>query len=78
MSIAFVCFGFIFPLHTASAITFYGCNGIGGCLCPISSKIMLVYTALRAMMYSADISDSVADVMTCFIVCAMLRTVPLF
>ena len=30
MSVAFVCFGCIFPLHTASAIALSVSNGIGG------------------------------------------------
>ena len=78
MSIDFVRFGCILPLHTASAITLSVCNGVGGCLCPIYSSIILMYTALRAMMYSAASSASVADVMTCLIMWAMLRIAPLF
>ena len=76
MSIAFVCFGCIFPLHTASDIALSVCNGVGGCLCPISSKIILIYTASRAQ--SAASSDSSAGVMARLIICAMLRIVPLF
>ena len=78
MSIAFVCFGCIFLLQTAYAIMLSVCNGVGGCLCPISSKIILMYTASRAMMYSAASSASVADVMTCLIMCVMLKIAPLF
>ena len=78
MSIALVRFGCIFPLHTASAMALYVCNGVGGCLCPIYSNIILVYTASRAMMYSAASSASVADVMTCLIMCVMLKIAPLF
>ena len=52
-SMAFVCFGCIYPLHTASAMELSVCNGVGGCLCPIYSKILLMYKALHAMMYSA-------------------------
>ena len=78
MSISFVRFGCIFLLHTASVIEFFVCNGVGGCLCPISSKIILMYTASCAMMYSAASSASVADVMMCLIMCVMLRIAPLF
>ena len=35
-------------------------------------------TALRAMMYSAAISDSVGVVMSCLIIWAMLRMATLF
>ena len=78
MSIAFVCFGFIFMLYIASAMELYVCNGFGGCLYPISSKIILMYTASRAIIYSAASSAYVADVTACFIMCAMLRIAPLF
>ena len=47
-------------------------------MCPISSKIILIYMASRAMMYSATSLDSVADVMTCLIMWAMLIIAPLF
>ena len=36
------------------------------------------YTASLDMMYSAANSASVADVITCLMMCAMLSTVPLF
>ena len=78
MPIAFVFFACILPLQTASDIALSICNGVSGCLCPISSNIILMYTALRAIMYSAASSDSVADVMTCLIVWLMLRIAPLF
>ena len=78
MSIDFVPFGCIFPLHTASAVALSVCNGIGGYLCRISSKIILMYMDLRAMMYSGSSLASVADVMACLIMCVMLRIVTLF
>ena len=37
-----------------------------------------MYTASLAMIYSAVSSASVADDMTCFIMCVMLRIAPLF
>ena len=78
MSIDFVLFGCILPLHTESAITLSVCNGVGGCLCPIYYSITLVYTALHAMMYSAASSASVADVMMCSIMWMMLIIAPFF
>ena len=78
MSMDFVRFGCIFQLHNASSITLSVYNGVGGCLCPISSKVILMYTASRAMIYSAASWDSVPDVMTCLIMCAMLIIAPLF
>ena len=78
MSIVFVCFGCILPLNTASSIVLSVCNGVGGCLCPIFSSTIPIYTESCAMMYSAAISASVADVMTCLIMWSMLRIAPLF
>ena len=77
MSIALVLLGCILPLHTASAVALSVCSGVAGCLCPISVNTILIYTASRAMMYSAANSASVADVMTCLMMCAMLSTVSL-
>jgi hypothetical protein len=53
MSIALVRFGYIFALMTASAIALSVWMGVAGCLCPISSKIIRMYTASRANMYNA-------------------------
>ena len=78
MSIAFVRFGVILPLTTPSAIELSVCNGVGGCGCPISSKMIRMYTASRAMMYNAPNSASVADDMTCLMMWAILRRAPLF
>ena len=63
---------------TASAIELSVCSGVGGCLCPISSKMILMYTASLAMIHKAANSASVAADMTCFIMWDMLRTSPLF
>ncbi len=78
MSIALVHVGCILPLMTVSAIALSVCRGVGGCLCPNSLSMILVYTALHAMMYSPPNSALVANDMTFFITCAMLSTVPLF
>ena len=73
MSIALVRLGCILPLHTAFAVALSVCNGVEGCLWPISVNTILIYTASRAMMYNAANSASVADVMTCLMMCAMLN-----
>ena len=78
MSIALVRLGCILPLHTASAVALSVCNGVKGCLWPISVNTILIYTASRAMMYNAAKSASVAeDAMICLMMCAMLSTAPL-
>ncbi len=78
MSIALVLFGCILPLRAASAIALLVCIGGGGCLCPNSLSIILMYTASHAMMYSPASSALVANDMTFLIMCAMLSTAPLF
>ena len=78
MSMAFVRLGFTFPFVTASAIKLLVCSGVGGSVCPISASMILMYTALRVIMYKPANLDSAADDITCLIMCAMLRTSPLF
>ena len=78
MSIAFVRFGCILTLTTPSAIELSVCKGVGGCGCPISSRMILMYAASRAIMYRAASSASVAKVITCLMMCAMLSSAPLF
>jgi hypothetical protein len=78
MSIALVRLGCILPLMTASAIALLVYRGIGGCLCPNSLSIILMYTALCAMMQSPASFALVANEMTFLIMCAMLSTAPLF
>ncbi len=73
MSIALVRFGCTFPLITPSAIALSVCIGVGDCLWPISLRMICMYTASCAMMYSITSSASVADAITFFIMCAMLR-----
>ena len=77
MSIALVCLGCILPLHTTSAVALSVCNGVEGCVWPISTNTILIYTASHAMMYNAANSALVADVMACLMMCAMLSTAPL-
>ena len=78
MPIALVRFGCTFLVMTASAMALLVCIGVGGCLCPILPRMILISTASLAMMYSAASSASVANDMTCFIMCAMLRIALLF
>ena len=78
MSMDLVRFGCTLPLTTASAIEFSVFSGVGGCLCPIYSKMIMMYTASRVIMYNEANSDSVADYITCFIMWDMLSTAPLF
>ena len=77
MSMAFVRLGCILPFMTASAIALSVCSGVGGCLWPNSSSMILMYTASRAMMYSPASAASVADDMTFLMMCAMFNTAPL-
>ena len=72
MSIAFVRFGWTFPFVMASAIMLSVCNGVGGCVCLISSRMIRMYTASLAIMLRAASLASVADDMTCMIMCATL------
>ena len=78
MSMAFVRLGCILPLITASAMALSVCSGVGGCLCPNSSNMILMYTASRAIMYNPANSASVADDITFLMMCAMFSTAPLF
>ena len=75
---AFLRFGCILPFITASAVELSICIGMGGCLCPISSEMIMIYTASLDMMYKAANYASVANDITCFIMWDMLRTDPLF
>ena len=77
MSIAFDRLGVIFALMTASDMALSVCMGVAGCLCPISSNIIHIYTTSLAIICSASSSASVADVMTCLMMWAMLRMAPL-
>ncbi len=75
---AFVYFDCTLPLITASAIELSVCSGVGGCLCPISSRMILMYTASLAIMYNPANSTSVAEDITCLIMWAMFSAAQLF
>ncbi len=66
------------PLITASAIELLVCSSVGGCLCPVSSRMILMYTASLAIMYSPANSVSVDEDITCLIMWAMFSTALLF
>jgi hypothetical protein len=77
---AFVHLGCILPLMMTFviALSVCICSGVGGCLWPNSSRMILMYTALRAMMWSPARSALVADNMRFFMMCAMFNAAPLF
>ena len=77
MSSAFVRFGYTLPLMTASAMELSVYNGFGGCAWPISSRMILMYTASLDMMYDAPSSALVADVMRFSTMWAMFSMAPL-
>ncbi len=70
---AFICFDCTLPLITASAIELLVCSSVGGFLYP--SRMILMYTASQAIMYSPANSASVAEDITCLIMWAMFSTV---
>ncbi len=78
MSMALVCLGCTLPFMTASVIALSVCIGVGGCLCPNSSSMILMYIASCAIMYSPARSASVVDDMTFLMMYAMFSTAPLF
>ena len=77
MSMALVLFGLIFLLMTAYAIEFSVLDGVGDCVWPSSSSMMRMYTASRYILYKPANSASVADAMTCLMMCDMLIMAPL-
>ena len=50
MSMALVRFGWTVLLMIPSAVELSVCMGVRGCACPISSRMIRMYTASRAMM----------------------------
>ena len=63
---------------TPFAVELSVCIGIGGFGCPISVSMFLRWKASFALMNSPLSSDSAAEDMTTFMICAMLRMAPLF
>ncbi len=65
----------LYQLITALAIELLVCSGVGGCLCPISYRMILMYTA---SMYNPANSASVSEDITCLIMWAMFSNALLF
>ena len=77
MSIAFVLLGCTLFVTTTCAAQLSVCISVLGCGCPIYDSVILCGTASRVLMYIAPISYSAADVMTAFMIWAMLKTATL-
>eukprot|EP00956_Cyclotella_meneghiniana_P040232 scaffold190159_cov36-Cyclotella_meneghiniana.AAC.1 len=69
---ALVRLGWTRELMMPSAVEVSVWIGVGGCLWPISSRIFLSSTPLRAFVYNAPISASAADDMTALMIDASL------
>ena len=52
--------------------------GVGGCLWPISSTVIHTGIACRELIYIAPIYASASEVITFFMICAMVKTALLF
>ena len=72
MSMAFVCFGWTHKLMMPSTVELSVWMGEGGCVCPISFKILCSLTPFCAFMYNAPILASVAEDITALIMDALL------
>ncbi len=78
MSMALAHLGCTFPLITLSNIASSVCNGVGGCLWPNSSSMVLMYTSLQAIMYRPASAALMANDIMLLMMCAMFSTTPLF
>ena len=56
-------------LTTPNAVVLLVCIGVGGCLCPMNSRMCCTGTASRQFMYSAPTSTLAADDSTALIIC---------
>jgi len=77
MSMALGCLGCTLPFMTVSAIVLSVCSGVGGCLCPNSSSMILIYCFVHHYVGPTS-STLVANDMTFLMMCAMFSTAPLF
>jgi hypothetical protein len=77
MSIALVQRGWMLLVTTPRAVLLSVWMGMGGCLCPISSRRCRMGIASRAFMYSAPSSALAALDMTALSILEMLSTAPL-
>ena len=78
MSVDLAALGTIILSTNPNAVVLSVWIGVGGCLWPISSSRRRAGIACLEFKYSAPISASAAEVMTFFIILAMLSTAPLF
>jgi hypothetical protein len=76
MSMAFVRFCFIVPLLYSVAVVLSVYIGVGGCLCPNSSNIVLRTAPSLAFIKNAPISASAADEITCLRTLLMIKIAP--
>ena len=65
-------------ISTPNDVVLLVCIGVGGCVCPISSRVWHAVIPSRQLMKRAPSSASTADDMTAFIMCSTVRTAPLF
>lgn len=77
MSIALVALGWILFVTTPCAVELSVWMGVAGCLCPISSSVILIGMAAFAFKNTAPNSASAADDMTAFIIVDIVKTAPL-
>jgi hypothetical protein len=77
MSMAFVRFCYIVPLLYPVAVVLSVSIGVGGCLCPNSSNVVLRTASSLAFMKTAHISASAADDITCLRTLLMIEIAPL-
>ena len=78
MSIDLVAFGWIVFVTNPNTVVLSVWIGVGGCLWPISSTVVIAGISCHELIYSAPISASSAEVITFFMICAMVNTAPLF
>jgi hypothetical protein len=74
---AFVCFCFIVPLLYTVAVVLSASIGVGGCLYPNSSNVVLRTAPSLAFMKTAPIYASAAEDITCLRTLLMIKIAPL-
>jgi hypothetical protein len=76
MSMAFVRFCLIVPLLYPVAVVLSVFSGVGGCLCPNSSNVVLRTAPYFAFMKTAPFSASAADDITCLSTLLTIKMAP--
>ena len=77
MSMDFICFGWILLLMKPLAVVLSVCIGVGGCGCPISFSMFLMWADSLALTKRDPTSASAADDTAALIICDILRMAPL-